>query len=386
MGGTDRGTKRLERSAAIRKVAKVTFFFVLPAVWAIGWLEHLLTTTSDFRTAYDLKLVYLPAAHAVVHGLSPFPSPNDPSVGSQVAYVYPPIVAFVTSPLLLLPLGAAIAVGVLGSLLLVFGLLAAAGVRDWRCYGLALLWTPVFNAVQNVNISLPIAFLLALAWRYRGSQRASGIALGCAVAAKLFVWPLLVWPLAVRRWWALATGIALAVVLAIGSWAAIGFKGFTAYPRLMSALTSHEETQSYSVSAALRVLGLGTPLARGLAVALTLALLASCLVYGRRGDERRAFSAAILAALTSTPILWQHYLMILLVALAVSRPRASLAWCVPIALWPVPFLGFGNSAQTFAVPLVGAIVGAACLLPDRTAFHLFGVVRATPRVSRVVTR
>jgi hypothetical protein len=360
-------TRRLDCGKAIRKAATITFFVLLPAVWTVGWLEHLLTVNFDHRAGFDLRFAFLPAAHAVIHGHSPYLSPNDPGVASQIAYVYPPVVAFLTSPLLLLPIGVAIVVGTIGSLLLVPALLAAAGVRDWRCYGLALLWAPVFNAVQNVSISLPLAFLLAVAWRYRGSQRVSGVVLGCFVAAKLFVWPLLVWPIALRRWRALVTGIGVAAVLAIGSWAVIGFKGFAQYPRLMSALTSHEETQSYSVSAALRVLGLGAPYARGIAVVLTLALLAACLSLGRRGDEKRAFSAAILAALTSTPILWQHYLVLLLVALAVARPRASLAWCLPIALWFVPFTGDGNWVQTLLVPLVAAIVGAACLLPDTSA-------------------
>jgi hypothetical protein len=102
-------------------------------------------------------------------------------------------------------------------------------------------------------------------------------------------------------------------------------------------------------------------------------------VLGRRGDERRAFAAAVLAALASTPILWQHYLVILLVPLAVCRPRLSAAWLLPVLLWLAPFTGNGTVAQTLLVPVVAALVGAACLAPERQTdavpLRLFRVLR-----------
>ena len=41
------------------------------------------------------------------------------------------------------------------------------GVRDWRCYGLLLLWPPVISAVQTGNVTLWFALAAALAWRFR---------------------------------------------------------------------------------------------------------------------------------------------------------------------------------------------------------------------------
>ena len=116
--------------------------------------------------------------------------------------------------------------------------------------------------------------------------------------------------------------------------------------------------------------------ARGVALLVTLALLVLCIRFGRRGDDQRAFAAAILAALASTPILWQHYLMLLLVALAVCRPRLSFAWFVPILLWASPTTGNGDVWQTLLVPVAAAVVGAACLLrPDQEA-RIAGAFRA----------
>ena len=50
-------------------------------------------------------------------------------------------------------------------ILLVPATLLVLGVRDWRVYGAALLWAPVTVAVQTANLSLPLAFAAALAWR-----------------------------------------------------------------------------------------------------------------------------------------------------------------------------------------------------------------------------
>src|SRR5439155_3933816 len=55
-----------------------------------------------------------------------------------------------------------------------------------------------------------------------------------------------------------------------------------------------------------------------------------------RGRQDDAFVAAIGAALFGSPVLWLHYTVILLVALAVKRPSFGLVWAGPIALWLVP--------------------------------------------------
>jgi hypothetical protein len=94
-------------------------------------------------------------------------------------------------------------------------LLAAAlwllDVRDWRIYGLMGLWPGVIAAVQTGNLSIPLTLLVALAWRNRDRTWAPGLFIGAAIALKLFLWPLLVWLLALHRYRAAATGAAVGV-------------------------------------------------------------------------------------------------------------------------------------------------------------------------------
>ena len=43
----------------------------------------------------------------------------------------------------------------------------SSSVRDWRIYGVVLLWPAVIEAIQTANASLPLTLLVALMWRYR---------------------------------------------------------------------------------------------------------------------------------------------------------------------------------------------------------------------------
>ena len=68
---------------------------------------------------------------------------------------------------------------VLGCLVLT---LWALQVRDWRVYGVTLLWPPVIDAYQTANLTLVLGLLLALVWRYRRRELIAGVALGAAIA------------------------------------------------------------------------------------------------------------------------------------------------------------------------------------------------------------
>lgn len=355
------GTRRVvtEREARLRRILGYTVFGVLPAVFLVGMLW---TWIGDSDTGFDLRYAFLPAARDVLDGVSPYPALSDPVVHQQAAYVYPPLVALVTVPLTAVSTSTAVYVGLFASIALVPLILFVLGVRDPRCYLVALVWGPVDDSFANVTISIALALVLAAAWRLRDSERWSGGLLGLAVVTKLFLAPLLVWPLAMRRWRATLVAVCSAAGLALASWAVIGFAGIGSYARLLRKVTDLEESDSYSISGTLRVLGLGTAPARSLAIALAVALVGLAIVFARRGDDRRTFVASLVAALAATPILWQHYLVVLLVAVAIASPRLSVVWLLPVLLWASPFVGNGNAGQTVLVPAVAGAVTVMCLV------------------------
>ena len=114
--------------------------------------------------AADFHYNYYYAAEAIRAGEDFYP-PVDFVVRGQddliIDYVYPPLVALLTVPWTLMPVGLA---EVLFQLLLIavfVGTLALLGVRDWRCYGLAFLWPPVTDAVATGNISILLGLAAA---------------------------------------------------------------------------------------------------------------------------------------------------------------------------------------------------------------------------------
>jgi hypothetical protein len=107
---------------------------------------------------------------------------------------------------------------------------------------------------------------------------------------------------------------------------------------------------------------LGYPLVAGYLVMLGVggALVTLAARRARRGDEVRAFTLAIAAVLALTPILWWHYLALLVVPLALTRPRFSAIWLLPIAIC-LARIPIGDRLETSLPLLVASIFFAAIL-------------------------
>jgi len=69
-------------------------------------------------------------------------------------------------------------------------------------------------------------------------------------------------------------------------------------------------------------------------VVLGVALALLILWLGRRAEgDRLAMTAAVGAALLLSPIVWVHYYVLLLVPVALARPRLAGLWFVPLFFW-----------------------------------------------------
>jgi alpha-1,2-mannosyltransferase len=342
--------------------ATVVALAIVPVVVAVLFLA---AHYEGGTLAFDLRGAYLPAAEAIVDGESPYPALHDPRFAAERAYVYPPLVAVVLTPATLLSVDALSVLAALASLALVLGILYLLGLRDWRCYGAAILWAPTLIGAQTASASLLVAFGVALAWIYRERPAPFAASLGLAIAVKLFVWPLVAWSLALGRVRAAVAATLAAAAAILLPWAVLGFEDLTRYPAILERLAEVVSEESYSVVAVAAAVGLPEIAGRAVAVLLGLVLLGVCAMHGRRGDDLRAFTAAIAAALAFTPVAWEHYLVLLLVPLALARPRFSPLWLLPIALWLAKGEDNGDPIQTVLPFLVAAIlVGALLRRPE----------------------
>jgi hypothetical protein len=303
----------------------------------------------------DFENAFYPAAEAVLHGRSPYPALDDPSLAAGTAYVYPPLTAIASAPLTALSSEAA-GLAVMALLVaMVIATLLVLDVRDWRCYGMAFLWLPVISAIQAANVTIPLGLAAALAWRYRERPPLAGLSVGMSLALKPLLWPLVLWLAATRRSRAAAVTVVTAAIALAGTWGVIGFAGLREFPDLLHRLQGLEERQGYTVYALATDLGASPGLARAFAVALAVSLLCAVVVLGRRGDDRRAFILALAAVLACTPIVWLHYFALLLVVVAVGRPTLGPAWFVPLVMYGATGTHNGTTLQN-ALTIAAAAV------------------------------
>jgi hypothetical protein len=349
----------------------------------------------DFRGNFTIP------AHDILRGVSPYHSEYLTRVRDAVAAGHRPdefsrgVFASYPAPALLIGvpfayLPAALAEWLWLGLMAVCGALAlrVVGVRDWRVYGAALL-TPAVGAALNYG-TLGCALMLGLAatWRWRDQAWRGGLALGALIALKLLFVPLLAWLVLTRRFACALIACGCTAAMWLTGWAVIGFDGFAGYPGLLSLLAEVERTQGYSSVAYAHSLGLRGALASAFPYALGCGVIAWLCIALRRGGPRadaHGFMLATLAVIAFSPIVWQHYLALLLVPLAVLRPRFSAVWLIPCLLWLTPLAAYSpaNAASriVFAAAVVGTVVFA--LGPRSLASPLRSSARGRDAVARL---
>lgn len=353
-------------STAMRRISgPVGLAFVLLVV---GWWWYALAidgAASDW--AFDFRQFWQ-GAHDVVNGVSPYPDPATLARAGTASYLhgfqsvfrfpYPAPAAIALAPLALVGFHTAAAIW---SALLIASLLGALwilDVRDWRVLAIVATSAPAVSAVRLGTFTPLLVLLVAIAWRWRDRPWVSGGSIALAISFKLFLWPLVVWLAATRRFAAAAAAAALAAVFTLGAWATIGFRGLADYPELARKLAETFGSEGLSLVALGVHLGLSRSAAAALSWAVGLTLLACVPALARRGeDERTTFSVALVASLALTPIVWLHYFAFLIVSLALARPRLSWPWALLWIFWLIPPGHYdGVSRILLAMALAGAVL------------------------------
>jgi len=352
----------LPRSPLVR-VLEFWFLGALPLFLLAGVAR---TALRAHTLAYDFDRAYAPAIHHVLHGSSPYGPLTQASLGSQTAFVYPPLGAFLGAPLAVFPTQTAdILVTVLATLA-VPAILLLVGVRDWRCIGAALLWMPTSSAIHLGTVSVPMALGVALVWRWRDRPLRAGVVLGLVIGLKLFLWPLLIWLAITKRFRAATAATVSTIAFVLVPWIPIRGAGLLSYPHRLSVLTSLEAHRGFSPAALLAHLGVGWGAAEALGYGLGILVLA--LAYRRRDAEKSSFGLVCAAALLLTPILWPNYLVIMLAPLGLLRPRFGVVWLLPVIL--IDQAAFNPPVWEIAVFLVTlAVVTAAASKPPLRRRH-----------------
>jgi hypothetical protein len=340
---------------------------VAAAAWAAKiYFDRLRAFVDGAGAGNDLD-VFLRASGKVLDAASPY------AFHADKTFAYPPFLAWLVAPLHPLSSSAAGFLWTLLSLAMLALALWLLDLRDWRCYALAYVFLFTRSSIDLGTIGPLLLLAVAAAWHWRERALRTAGAVAVAIVLKLFLWPLAIWLVLTRRARAAVFAVGFAVALVAVSWAAIGFAGIGDYPGVLRRLANDESTSSYSVVA----LGVRAHLpllaARIISVLVTLALLAAAAWVAR--DERRSprdrdiatLTITLGAALAASPIVWVHYFLLLLVPLALTRPRLSLLWFVPLAFQPLGEAAWpAGDARKLGLALAATLVilGAGVVRPD----------------------
>jgi hypothetical protein len=250
--------------------------------------------------------------------------------------VYPAFANLAVVPLALMPFWPAAGLYTALSIAAMIGALWLLDVRDPRCYGLTLVSWPFLFGLYLGAIGPFLVLGTAGLWRWRDRAWPAALSLATIVAAKIFPWTLGVWLWMTGRRRTAVLSALVCLALTFGAWALIGFSGLAQYPRMLTEMSALQDGRAISLVTVLVVAGVSSSLATELALVLggLILALAWWVVRSGRGDRdgrlRSAFGLAVIAALTTTPIVWQHYMVLLVVPIAFASPRFSRLWLLPL--------------------------------------------------------
>lgn len=340
---------------------------LIAAAAALGIMQ-LVLQASGRGYGYDFRGGTWAAGQALLNGQSPFPAVPEPAylLAHSNGFITPPLLAVIGAPFSLLPFVPAL---IAFNLLCVVGLLVALRLLQVRDLGFCVVVLGSFPFIASLGLGQPdglFALGAAAAWRWRDCDRGA-VAAGAIIAAKLLAWPLVLWFLITRRLRQAAVAAASAGVLLGLSWATVGFHGLLTYPALLAADARAFGVNSHSFLTALLRSGLPLHLASALAVLLAVGAAGSVALTGGRTDLGW-FTAALTLGILSSPIVWQHYFLLLFIPLAATRRvRDPLLWALSAALWLSPSENSATLVQAWLIPLLAYAIALRIAVLSRSA-------------------
>jgi alpha-1,2-mannosyltransferase len=349
----------LGRSLSWRTLARAALPIV--AILLFGSAVGAVLAVAGDTLGYDF-LAYHRAAGRVLAGQPVYDLSFEVSGGFGLFY-YPPMFAPLILPFGLLSEAAATWAWI--SLLIAafaFGvaiLPVSRTVRWWILLAAGVSWLLPY-AIKLGQVG-PLLFLLfAIGWRWLDSPVRLGVASALGTAVKLQPGVVLVWALLTRRWMAVLVAVVVLVVLSAAATVLAGVDAWSDFVRLVGQVGDPIRTPRNATPGAIAFqLGVPAELATVIQWASTLAVLAIVVLASRRATAEAGYLVAVTASQAISPILWDHYAVLLL--LPVAYLCAAGRWwalLIPLAT-AAPLLGLGPPIIfpiAFAVVLMATFV------------------------------
>jgi alpha-1,2-mannosyltransferase len=315
---------------------------------------------------YDF-LAYHGAVERVMNGERLYDMSYTETGGFGLFY-YPPTFAPLLLPFALLAaepavwtwIGLSLAAFVLGVAILP----VSRSVRWWILL-LAGLSFPFVYAVKLGQVG-PILFLaFAIGWRGMDAPVRLGGSAAVGAAIKLQPGLVLVWALLTRRFRAVVVGSVVLALLGVAATLLAGVSAWSDFVTLIRTVGDPIATErNLTPGAVAYQLGATTTLAAGVQLLSTIGLVVAFLVAIRWTADEASYLVAVIASQLASPILWDHYAMLLLlpVAYLVSAGRWWALLIPLVTAWPVVGL-----TPPIAYPIVFWVTLMATLWVGRVA-------------------
>ena len=162
------------------------------------------------------------------------------------------------------------------------------------------------------------------------------------VSLKPIVWPLAIWLISSHRIRAAIYAAVFATALNAVAWSVLGFGQIKAWLQLMATQMDLLYTHGYALVALAGRFGAGRNTGTLVQALVTAGLILGCVWCWRTKRDRELFTLAVVLMVVASPRVDNHYFALLIVPLALARPRLSRVWLVPLAFWLCPATGLAG--------------------------------------------
>jgi alpha-1,2-mannosyltransferase len=308
---------------------------VLPvvAVVALALTVSAIVWSAGPTLGYDFH-AYGDAANRLLHG-EPLYDPSVDVAGGFAIYLYPPPFAVAIIPLAIV--GGTAAVWAWTAFLVVAFVagVAVIPVRPWVRWLILALGAIDWPFLYSIKLGQvgPILFLLfALGWRALDRPGILGATIGLGALVKVQPALLVVWAALTGRWRAIAAAAIVVGAAGVATLLVTGLQPWIDYPTLLSRVASPLTTPHNFTPGAVAVqAGASLDVAGLIQAVTTLLAIGAVVLASRRATGEAAYLVTVVASQLVSPLLWDHYAMLLLLPVAwLLERRAWWALAIPL--------------------------------------------------------
>jgi len=323
-------------------VAAIASLLVIPGL-------VILAAQSAGTLGFDF-LAYHQAANRVLAGERLY-DPTVQQTGGFGLFYYPPPFVLAVLPFGLVPAATATWLWIGASMAMLVAGVALLPVRvtvRWATLLLAGLSWPVAYALKLGQVG-PLLFLLfAIGWRWLDRPLAVGAAGALGAIVKIQPGLILVWALLTSRLRAVLLGGAILVAAGVLATVALGGIGvWQDYVALIRNVSDPITTpHNFTPGAAAYQAGVPAGLATAIQLLSSILVVAAVILAALRAPADASLLVAIVASQLLSPVLWDHYAMLLLL---------PVAWLLERRQWWAVLIPLVTSAVTLVVSLPAII-------------------------------